>query len=265
MTHFSEFVPVARNCGRLICACGWRSPLINDGVMFGDEFTTAEEAHKEHMKEKERNEMDEQHQRDLAVVQNPYSTPSPVVPAPTMNDQAEEAAARDKAARALAEIMQSTHRRADWAFNPDDIFICGNGHLQYNINAMEREEMIARGVTPKPIAYEGGVCSHCPNPPLSLTKLTSNPKELQQKLGTSMERVAQLSGLLTPLQEASKDQNIIAGFLAQQYAWEIHEGQEQHNGAVSKAVIHYLRLERGRWSVRRGQWWRALRRMMGVG
>lgn len=205
-------------------------------------------------------------QNNEVIMPNPYSNPHDATKCLTLlEEQTADNEARDKAAKALLNFAQGQHRRADWAFNPDDIFICANGHLQYNVNEHERQEMLMRGVTPKPIAYEGGLCHYCPNPPLALMRLTNDPKELQQKLGTSMERVAQLSGLLTPLQEANKDMNVIATFIGQNYSWEIHEGQEQHNGPASKAVIHYLRLERKRWSVRRMQWWRALRRLLGVG
>lgn len=157
-------------------------------------------------------------------------------------------------------------RRADWAFNPADVFVCENGHLQSNVTATEREVMVARGETLKPIAFEGGTCLICPRPSaVFLTKLTNDPKELQQKLGTQMQLVAQLRAMLVPLQAGNVDNNEIALFLRNAYAHEIAEGQPQHAGSASKAVIFYLKKERGRVGVKVGQWFRALKRGLGVG
>jgi hypothetical protein len=165
------------------------------------------------------------------------------------------------AAIALIELAQGKRRRADWAFNPSDVFICSNGHLQYNVNEHERNEMIARGVTLPPIAYEGGLCRYCTE---QLSKLTDDPKQLQQKLGTAMERAAQLGVMLEAQTASSDDYNRIVMFMRQSYAWEIETGEMQHDGQASKAIIHYLKLERKRASVVWGKRWRAIWRLVGV-
>ena len=195
---------------------------------------------------------------------NEFDISAPVSVLPP-SEQAEEIAAKDRAAIAMIHLAKGEHRRADSMLNPDDIFICQNGHLQYNVVQEEKDEMLMRGVPLPPLAYEGGLCRFCPNPPLTITKLTSVPKELQQKLGSSMELNAQLRSMIEPLQAANSDNNRIALFLRQRYDWEIASGQSQHDGDLSRAVIHYLKIERGRWAVRRGQWLRAIKRMMGVG
>jgi hypothetical protein len=180
-------------------------------------------------------------------------------PPESMDEQVATLISMEQAKAALAQV--GTRRRADWAFNTLEMFICPNGHLQYNVTEEEKAEMRERGVKLPPLAYEGGLCRYCTE---QIYPLTNDPKELQQKLGTAMERSAQLAAMLAPLQQAHNDTNKIAMFLREQYAWEIATGQEQHAGALSKAVIFYLKIERNRLSVRRARWWRALRRIAGV-
>ena len=153
--------------------------------------------------------------------------------------------------------------RADRFYNPDDVFICVNGHLQYNLCEQEKQEMRERGEKPLPICYEGGLCRHCTE---LLEKLTADPKHLQYKLSTYMAQCAQLRGTLAPLQAVNADTNKIALFLRENYQHEMESGQVQHlgNGALSTAVIHYLRIERGRAGAKLARLWRGIMRVIGV-
>lgn len=201
--------------------------------------------------------MNEQQQQDNTrevVLQNPYGQPVPV----------QEGILSELTASSIEFL--TVPRRADWAFNPNDAYICDNGHLQTNVTPEELDAMVLRGEVIKPIAYAGGLCKICPKSfPFHLVKLTNDPKELQQKLGTQMQLVAQLQAMITPLQANNLDLNDIALFLRAYYAHEIAEGQPQHAGSASKAVIFYLKKERGRVIVKVGQWFRALKRGLGVG
>lgn len=152
-------------------------------------------------------------------------------------------------------------RRSDWAYNPDDVFICPNGHLQYNLCEEEIEEMRVRGIKRPPICYDGGLCRNCTE---AIEKLTSDPKELQYKLSTAMLALTQVNMSVQPLMAVNKDMNEIALFLRHHYDYEIGTGKEQHNGSGSKAVIYYLRIERGRFVVRAGKIWRAVLHALGV-
>lgn len=172
--------------------------------------------------------------------------------------QPDEDTARIAAIHALA---QPNRRRADWAYNPNDVFICPNGHLQYNLNDEELAELQTRGIKRPPICYDGGLCRNCAE---SIEKLTADPKELQGKLGVQLQRAAALQLSVEPYKAVSDDMNRIAKFLRENYEYEMHSGQSQHDGNGSKAVIHYLRIERARPSVQARKMWRAVMRMLGV-
>lgn len=162
---------------------------------------------------------------------------------------------------ALVDRAKGERRRADWAYNPNDVFLCSNGHLQYNVTQEERDEMIQRKVAPPPLAYEGSPCRYCTEP---ISLLTADPKQLQQKLGTAMERATQLAVMLEAQKATADDYNKIVMYLREAYATEIHDGELQHDSGAARAVIYYLKLERKRVSVVWGKRWRALWRLVGV-
>lgn len=184
---------------------------------------------------------------------NPYGT--------TDNEAITESEARDRAAIEMIKLAKGERRRADWAYNPDDVFLCPVGHLQYNLNDEELTELRQRGQERPPITYAGGMCRHCTEP---LTQLTTDVKELQNKLATQMMRAAGLQQRIEPLEAQNKAMNDIALYMRQAYHWEMMQGELQHDGGGAKAVIYYLRKERSRPSVRMKSWVRAIGKMLGV-
>jgi hypothetical protein len=154
-------------------------------------------------------------------------------------------------------------RKPDSKVNPDAMFMCPNGHLQYNLTAEEIEDIRAHGEELIfPVIYEGSICRNgCGE---RVAKLTTDVKELQQRLGTNMMACAQLNGTINSYRAANDDNNKMALFLRNNYNWEIGEGQLQHSGSVSTAVIYYLKIERKRLRIRAGRVVRALLRMIGA-
>jgi hypothetical protein len=158
-------------------------------------------------------------------------------------------------------IESITSKRApDWAATIDNMFLCPNGHLQYNLSSDELAELIARGETPPDQTYEGAKCRSCD---ARVQHLTSDVKELQYKLSTYMMVATSLRVSLKPMKANVDDNNEIALFLRNNYAYEIASGFEWHNAGCAKAVIHYLKIERKRPSVVMGRIWRALLRLIG--
>lgn len=188
----------------------------------------------------------------------------PQLPNPYTNPELESTfddATRAAALAALGLAKEQKHRRADWAVQPENMFMCANGHLQYNLQIDEVSEMRKRGEIPPPTCYEGGACRNCTQP---IASLTADPKQLQYKLSTALMTVAQLQASLEPFRAVHVDYNKISMFLRDNYVWEIHEGQAQHDGNSSKAVMYYLKIERNRWRVTTGRLWRAFMRMVGA-
>lgn len=154
-----------------------------------------------------------------------------------------------------------TRRRADWATNANDMYMCPLGHLQYNLLPEEKEELIAKGEKVPPICQDGGVCRHCTE---TVEKLPTDAKSLQYKLSTATITVTQLCKALEGFKETSDDYVKITMFVRENYGWEIEQGQGWHDEMLSKAVMHYLRIERSRVSVTAGRIWRALLRLIGA-
>ena len=152
-----------------------------------------------------------------------------------------------------AEILESQ--------DPADMYMCPNGHLQYNLSARARVLREQQGGRQRPMVYEQSPCIHCAEP---LSKLTSDPLELQHKLATQTMAVTQLQLQSIPLLAVKKDMDEIALFLRDKYAYEINEGKVWHTGSGARAVIHYLEIERNRLSVRLVRSWRALLRFIGA-
>jgi hypothetical protein len=145
--------------------------------------------------------------------------------------------------------------------NANAMFICENGHLQYNLTEADKDELTLRGMPIPPVVYDGGKCRNCGCP---VTPLTTDVLHLQQKLGTALQNVAALRLQMAGFRDANVDQNTLALFLRQNYGYEIEMGQPQHAGRVSMAVIYYLQRERQRLSVRAARFGRWLLRMVGA-
>ena len=150
----------------------------------------------------------------------------------------------------------------DVTINPDAMFICPNGHLQYNLTDKEKSEQRERGIDPPGDVYEGQKCRNCDE---RVTLLTTDPKELQQKLATQMMVVSQLRGQQVALTRVNTDYNRISLWMREEYAYEIRTGESQHSGDLSRAVIHYMKIERGRWRIIAARAWRWLQRLITAG
>ena len=153
------------------------------------------------------------------------------------------------------------NRRMDVVINPNDMYCCPNGHLQYNLTEEELEEQKQRDMEPPARVYDGAKCRNCDE---RVTLLTTDVKQLQQKLGTQMMIVAQLNGCMQGFVDANNDINKIALFLRENYPYEIADGKPWHAGSASVAVIHYLKIERSRFRVLAGRVWRALLKLIGA-
>ena len=145
--------------------------------------------------------------------------------------------------------------------NPDDMLICENGHLQYNVTEEDAADLIRRGMEVPPGTWEGAKCRHCDE---QVSLLTTDPAHLQQKLSTQMMIVTALREQMSGFIDANNDQNALALFIRQNYGYEIELGQPQHSGTLSKAAIYYLQRERRRVSVRAARFGRWLLRMVGA-
>ena len=145
--------------------------------------------------------------------------------------------------------------------NPNEMYYCENGHLQYNLTKADAEDLVQRGMPIPPMVFAGAKCRNCA---LYVTLLTNDTLHLQQKLATQMQIVAMLREQMGGFKEANDDQNTVALFIRQNYGYEIEMGQPQHAGRVSMAVIYYLQRERQRVSVRAAKFGRWLLRMVGA-
>jgi len=154
-----------------------------------------------------------------------------------------------------------TPKRVTESYNPNDAYVCPNGHLQYNLTDEAREDCRSRHVQLPPICYEGSPCKDCAAP---IFPLENDPKELQFRVRNFMMMAARLKEQQGPLLAVNADMNELALYLRNAYSYEIMMSQPQHSGNVSKAAIYYLQRERRRPSVIAGKLWRAFLKAMGV-
>lgn len=155
----------------------------------------------------------------------------------------------------------ATAKRVTESYNPDDAFICPNGHIQYNLTPGALADCKIREVVPPPICYEGSRCYNCDQ---SIAALTNDPQNLQFKLSRAMMSIAKLTESNRTLLDVNSDMNVIAMFLRNNYGYEIGMGEPQHSATASKAVIYYLQRERRRPVVVAGKLWRALLHLFGA-
>jgi hypothetical protein len=145
--------------------------------------------------------------------------------------------------------------------NANEMYICENGHLQYNLTNDDKAELLERGMPIPPVVFNGAKCGNCD---LYVTSLTNDVLHLQQKLATQMQIVTMLRANMAGFQDANEDQNVIAMFIRQNYGHEISIGLPQHSGRASLAVVYYLQRERRRVSVRLARFGRWVLQMVGA-
>lgn len=152
-------------------------------------------------------------------------------------------------------------KRVTESYNPDDCYICPNGHLQYNPTEEAKAEIRSRGVMLPPICYEGGLCVMCPAP---ITKLETDVVTLQNRVSNYMKMASRLKSQEPGFLKVNKEANEIAVYIRGAYQAELDRGEPQHSGPLDKAVIYYLKRERRRPSVVVGKVWRTVLRMFGA-
>ena len=152
-------------------------------------------------------------------------------------------------------------KRVTESYNPNDVYVCPNGHLAYNLTTEAIQDCRHRNVVPPPVVYEGGRCSQCSEP---YNRLENDPQTLQFRVSNFMKMAARLKAQEEGLLKINADYNTIALFMRGVYAWEIEQGEPQHSGTLSKCVVWYLQRERRRPSVVAGKLWRAFKRMLGA-
>lgn len=152
-------------------------------------------------------------------------------------------------------------KRVTESYNPNDAYICSNGHLAYNLTSEALADCVRRFVTPPPVVYTGGRCHECQEP---FHALETDVQTLQFRVSNYTKMASRLKYQEKGLLEINSDYNLISLFMRNEYAWEIEQGEPQHSGMLSKAVVYYMRKERRRPMVVMGKMWRAVLRMLGV-
>jgi hypothetical protein len=152
-------------------------------------------------------------------------------------------------------------KRVTESYNPNDAYICSNGHLAYNLTSEALADCVRRSVTPSPVVYEGARCHECQE---TFRKIETDAQTLQFRVANYMKMASRLKYQEKGFLEMNSDYNLIVLFMRDAYAWEIQQGESQHGGALSRAVVYYMRKERRRPSVVAGKMWRAVLRMLGV-